>query len=134
MINSTKVVFILIALKLFWAKQNSMINCIFNRKLIVLTRKNNQKAVQQAIITNNYTHIFIKLEITLFIKFKVNVFDNPCFSARFLLLTIDKIYLVEKWGKNFCLLYVEIDKIWKKIFINVSLLGVSAILTKSICL
>lgn len=96
MINPTGVVLIFKPLKFFQAKQNSMINRIPNEKVIALTRENNQKAVQQAIATNDYTYIFTTPEIALSKKFKANVLDNLCFSTRLSLLVIDKIYLVEE--------------------------------------
>lgn len=54
--NPTGVVIILMLLKLFQAKQNSMINRISSGKTIVLIRENNQKAVQQSIRSLDYTY------------------------------------------------------------------------------
>ena len=48
------------------------------------------------------------------------------------MLAVDEIHLVEKWGKNFRLMYAEIEKVWKRIPCHVPLLGISAILTKSV--
>lgn len=95
------VVIILMPLKLLQAKQNTMINQIAQGKAIALTGENNQKDVQKSITSQNYTHVFTSPEITLSKKFKINVLDNPRFSNRLLLLAIDKIHLVEKWGKAF---------------------------------
>lgn len=73
-----------------------MINCILNGKAIALIRENNLKAVQQAIATKGYTHIFTSPKITLSKKFKANILDNHCFSERLSLLVIDEIYLVKE--------------------------------------
>lgn len=78
-----------------------MINQISNRKAIVLTEKNNQKATKQFIATENYTNVFISPEIVLSKIFKANFLDNPSFAKRISILAIDKIHLVEKWGKSF---------------------------------
>lgn len=130
MVDPTGVVLILMPLKLLQAEQNSMINCIPNGKAIALTGENNQKAVQQAIATEGYTHVFTSPEIALSKKFKANVLDNRCFSDRLSLLAIDEKYLVEEWSKSFRPLYTEIDKVRKRMPNNVPLLGVSATLTK----
>lgn len=100
-VEPSGVVIILIPLKLLQAKQNTMINQIAQGKAIALTGENNQKDVQKSITSQNYTHVFTSPEITLSKKFKINVLDNPRFSNRLLLLAIDKIHLVEKWGKAF---------------------------------
>lgn len=60
--NPTGVVIILMPLKLLQAEQNSMINRIASEKAIALTGKNNNKAVQQAIACQNYTHVFTSPE------------------------------------------------------------------------
>lgn len=73
-----------------------MINCIPNGKVIALIRENNLKAVQQAIATKGYTHIFTSPKIALSKKFKANVLDNHCFLDRLSLLVIDEIHLVEE--------------------------------------
>lgn len=73
-----------------------MINCILNGKAIALIRENNLKAVQQAIATKDYTHIFTSPKITLSKKFKANILDNHYFSERLSLLVIDEIYLVKE--------------------------------------
>lgn len=52
------------------------------------------------------------------------------FAQRISLLAIDEIHLVEEWGKSFCSLYAEIEKIRTRIPHHVPLLGVSATLTK----
>ena len=45
-------------------------------------------------------------------------------------MTIDEIHLVEKWGKSFCPLYSEIEKIKNRIPHHVLPLDVSSTLTK----
>lgn len=132
MFDPTGVVIILMPLTLLQAEQNSMINQITSGKAIALTGENNQKAVQQAIAHPDYTHVFTSPEIALSKKFKANVLDNPRFASRLSLLAIDKIHLVEEWGKNFRPLYTEIDKVRKRISPHVPLLGVSATLTKNV--
>lgn len=94
--DPTGVVIILIPLKLLQAEQNSMINCISSGKAIALTGENNQKAVQQSIGSQDYTHVFPSPKIALSKKFKVNVLDNPRFARRLCLLAIDEIHLVEE--------------------------------------
>ncbi len=131
MFEPTRVVIILMPLKLLQEEQNSLINRIASGNAIVLTGENNQKAVQQSIACQNYTHVFLSPEIALSKKYKVNVLDDPCFSSRLLLLAIDEIHLVEEWGKSFRPLYAEIEKVRKCIPPQVPLLGVSATLTKS---
>lgn len=88
-------------LKLLQTEQNIMINRIAQGKAIVLTKENNQKDMQQSIASRNYTHIFTSPKIALSKKFKANVLGDPRFSSRLLLLAIDKIHLVDKWGKAF---------------------------------
>ena len=117
-------------LKLFQVEQNRMINYISSGKAIALTKENNQKAVQQSIGSQDYTHVFTSPKIALSKKFKVNILDNSRFARRLFLLAIDKIYLVEEWRKSFRPLYAEIGKVWKCIPSHVPLLGVSAMLTK----
>lgn len=95
MFEPTRVVIILMPLKLFQIKQNSLINQIASRKAIILTGKNNQKAVHQSIARQNYTHIFTSPKIVLSKKFKANVLDDPRFSSCHSLLAIDEIHLVE---------------------------------------
>lgn len=80
----------------------------------------------------NYIHIFTSLKITLSKKFKINMLNNPCFMNCFFFLAIDEIYLVEEESKSFHLLYIEIEKVQKCILSQVSLLGVSTILIRSI--
>ena len=117
-------------LKLLQAEQNLMINRVSSGKAIALTGENNQKTVQQSIRSQDYTHVFISPEIALSKKFKANILDNPRFARRLCLLAIDKIHLVEEWGKSFRPLYAEIEKVQKRIPPHVPLLGVSAMLTK----
>lgn len=67
-----------------------------SKKAIALIGKNNQKVIQQSITRQNYTHIFTSPKIILSKKFQTNVLDNLHFSSCFLLLAINKIYLVKK--------------------------------------
>lgn len=115
MFEPTEVVIIFMPLKLLQTKQNSLINQIASWKTIALTGENNQKAVQQSIARQNYTHVFTSPEIALSKKFKANVLDDPRFSSRLSLLAINKIHLVKEWGKSFRPLYAEIEKVWKRI-------------------
>ena len=110
MFNPTGVVIILMPLKLLQAEQNSMINRIASGKAIALTGENNNKAVQQAIARQNYTHVFTSPEIALSKKFKANVLDDSRFASRLSLLAIDEIHLIEEWGKSFRPLYAEMKK------------------------
>ena len=59
--------------------------------------------------------------------------DDLLFSDWLCLLVIDMIYLVEQWGNKFRMLYVEIEKVRKKIPCGVFLLEVLTTLTKCIC-
>lgn len=93
--DPTRVVIILMPLKLLEVKQNSKINRIFNREAITLTGENYQKAVQQAIGNQDYTYVFTSHKIALSKKFKANVLDNPQFARKLCLLAIDEIHLVE---------------------------------------
>lgn len=96
-----------------------------------MTGKNNQKAVQKSIGSQNYTHVFTSPEIALSKKFKANVLDHPRFSQRLSLLAVDEIHLVEEWGNSFRPLYSEIEKVRKRVAPHVPLLGILATLTKS---
>lgn len=75
-------------------------------------------------------YIFTSLEIALSKKFEKNALDNLEFTNWLFLFAIDKIYLVDQWEKTFCPLYTKIEKIQKEIPHDVSLLGISAILSK----
>ena len=94
--NPIGVVIIFMFVKLLWVKQNYMINWIASGKAIALKRKNNNKAVQQTIACQNYTHIFTSFKIALSKKFKANVLDNFQFASCLSILTIDEIYLIEE--------------------------------------
>ena len=109
-----------------------MINQVPTGKAITLTGENNQKSIQEAIGRELYTYIFTSPEIALSKKFKLHVLDNPIFASRLSLLAIDKIHLVEEWGKGFRPLYSEIEKICKQILTSVPILGVSVTITKSV--
>lgn len=65
-----------------------------------------------------------------FKKFKKHVLNQNEFTDRLCLLAIDEIYLVDEWGKQFKPLYAEIQKVQKQMFCHVSLLDVSATLTR----
>lgn len=101
MLDPTGVVIILMPLKLFQVEQNAMINCIPTGKAIALTGNNNNKQMQEDVATKSYTHVFTSPEIALSKAFQDNILDNWLFASRLLLLVIDEIHLVEKWGKNF---------------------------------
>lgn len=58
-----------------------MINQVTGEKAIALTEENNQKAVQQFIAYQDYTHVFTSPEIALSKKFKTNVLDHPGFTS-----------------------------------------------------
>lgn len=88
-----------------------MINCILYEKGIVLNKENNTKRVLANIATKGYTHVFTSTEIAFLKKFKQNILDKPSLTDSLYLFAVDEIYLVEKWGKNFCLIYAEIEKI-----------------------
>lgn len=80
-------------------------------KPFFLNRKNNQKHIQDDIAQKNYTYVFISPEIAYLKKFKKYVFDYNKFTDWLYLLTIDEIYLINEWGKQFRPLYAEIKKI-----------------------
>lgn len=88
-----------------------MINRISSRKVIALTRKNNQKVIQQFIRSQDYIYIFTNPKIALFKNFKANILNNPQFARWLCLLAINKIYFVEKQKKNFQPLYTKIEKV-----------------------
>lgn len=127
---TTKVVLVFILFKLLQLEQNNMINKILHRKAIVLNSKNNQKHIQQKIANKGYTYIFTSFEIALSKMFKQHVLDQHQFTDQLCFLAIDKIHLVEEWGKSFRPLYVDIQKVKNRISYHVSLPEVSATLTK----
>lgn len=53
-----------------------MINQIATRKAIAFIEENINKAIQQAIVYQNYTHICNSFEIVLLKKFKANILDD----------------------------------------------------------
>lgn len=108
---------------------NKRIPC---EKGIVLNGENNNKNVFEDLAREGYTHVFTSPEIALSKNFKNCIFDKTFFTERLCLLAIDEIYLVQEWGKNFRIMYVEIKKVRKRIPCYVLLLGVSATLTKSV--
>ena len=102
MMPQTGVVLTLMPLKLLQAEQSEMINHLPHGKAIVLNGENNQKHVQDDIARGNYTHVFTSPEIALSKKFKKHVLDRNEFTDRLCLLAIDKIHLVDEWGKLHC--------------------------------
>lgn len=90
-------ILILMSLKLFQAKQSTMINWIANVKLIVLNRENNSTSVYRKIAKSGYIHVFTSPKIALFKKFKKNIFDQSSFTNKLhCLLAINKIHLVDQ--------------------------------------
>lgn len=124
------VVPILMPLKLLQAEQSRMINKKPNGKALVLNGENSHKHVYKQAAKGGYRHIFTSPEIALSKKFKNNILDDPEFTDRLCLLAIDDIHLVDQWGQSFRPLYVEIEKVQKRIPCHIPLLGVSATLTK----
>lgn len=109
-----------------------MISWISQGKGIVINKENNNKQVFDNIVKGKYIYIFTNSGIALSKQFKNSVLDWIFFTDYFTLLAIDKIHLVEEWDNNFQLIYCKIKKVYKKIPCYVSLLDISAILTKSI--
>lgn len=124
------VVIIFIPLKPLQVEQNSMINYLSSRKIITLTSKNNQKAIQQSIWSLDYSHVFTSPKIALSKKFKAIILDNPRFARGLCFLAIGKIYLVEKWDKSFRPLYTKIKKVQKRIPPHIPQLRIFITLTK----
>ena len=126
------VVLTLMPLKLLEAEQSEMINRIPQGKGIVLNGENNNKQGLDDIVKGGYTHVFTSPEIAFSKRFKNSVLDQTFFTDRLALLAVDEIHLVEEWGNNFRPMYAEIEKVRKRIPCYVSLLGVSATLTKNV--
>ena len=105
------VVLILMPLKLLQVEQSEMINCIPYGKSIILNGENNTKRVLANITTGGFTHVFTSPEIVLSKKFKQSILDKLLFTDSLFLLAVNEIYLIEKWGKNFCPMYAEIEKV-----------------------
>ena len=108
-----------------------MINRLPQGKAIVLNGENSQKSIFTGVAHGHYTYVFTSPEIALSKKFKKCILDQQSFTDRLCLLAIDEIHLVDEWGKSFRLMYAEIEKVQKRIPCHVSLLGVSATMTKS---
>ena len=125
------VLLILIPLKLLQAEQCEMINRLPQGKAIVLNGENSQKSVFTGVARGHYTHIFTSSEIALSKKFKKCILDQQSFTDRLCFLAIDEIHLIDEWDKSFRPMYAEIENVRKRISCHVSLLGVSAIMTKS---
>lgn len=62
-------------------------------------------------------------------KIKKKTLYQHFFSDYLYLLAIDKIHLVKKWDKQFCFIYVEIEKVWKKILTEIFLINIFITLT-----
>lgn len=114
-------------------EQSNIINVKLSKSnTIVLNGDNNKQSTQQAIVTGDYTHVFISPKIALSKKFKKNILNQNIFINWFCLLAVDEIQLVEEWGNQFRLFYAEIEKISKRIPIDISLMGISATMTLNI--
>lgn len=111
LIATSGVVLILMPLKLLQVKQSKKINLFLEEKNIILNRKNNTNSVLAEIANKRYNYVFTSPKIVLSKKFKQNIMDCFFFTKRLYLLTVDQIHLVKKWGKNFWLIYVEIEKV-----------------------
>ena len=112
MTSNIGVVLILMPLKLLQAEQTTIINQRLPKgNTIVLNGDNNKETTQCKIARGNYTHVFTSPEIALSKKFKKNILHQHVFTDRLCLLAIDKIHLVEEWGKQFRPLYAEIKKV-----------------------
>lgn len=83
------------------------------------------------IANGEYTHMFTNSEIALSKKCKQFILVCFYFTKRLCLLAVDEIHLVEEWDKDFQPMYMEIEKIQKRIPYHVLLLGVSVMLTKN---
>ena len=98
-------------LKLLQEEQSEKINLLLGGKGYVLNGENNINSMLAKIANGGYTHIFTSPEIALLKKFKQFILDHFSFIKRLYLLAVNEIHLVEKWGKDFRLMYVEIEKI-----------------------
>ena len=94
-----EVVLIFLPLKLLQAEQSEIINKLSNGRALVLNGENNHKYVYKQVVKGDYTHIFTSPKIALSKKFKKNILDDPEFTARLCLLTVDEIHLVNQWWK-----------------------------------
>lgn len=119
-------------LNLLQAEKSKKINVFLGRKGIVLNRENNINNVLTEIANRRYSHVFTSPETALSKKFKQNFLNCFSFTEHLCLLDIDKIYLVEEWGKDFQLIYVKIEKVRKRILCHILFLRISAMLTKKV--
>lgn len=126
------VVLTLMPLKLLRTEQSELINRFSGERSIVHNCENISNNMFTEISKRGYTYVFTSPEIAISKRFKKYILDQSSFTVCLCLLVVDEIYLVEEWGRNFCLMYAEIDKVQKRIPCKVPLLGVSAILTKSV--
>ncbi len=126
------VVLTLMPLKLLQAEQSELINRISKGRGIILNGENSSNSVFTEVFNGRYTHVFTSPKIAISKKLKKYIFNHFSFTDCLCLLAVDEIYLVEEWGKNFCPIYAEIEKIRKRLPCHVPLLGVSATLTKSV--
>lgn len=105
------VVLTLLPLKLLQVEQSEKINLLPERKYFVLNRKNNTNSVLVEIANGEYIYVFSSPKIALSKKFKQFILDSSSFIKHFCLLVVDKIYLFERWNKNFQPIYAKIKKI-----------------------
>lgn len=63
------------------------------------------------IFKKRYIYIFTKLKIAIYKKFKKYIFDKSFFTNCLCLFVINKIYMINEWSKNFCLIYVKMKKV-----------------------
>ncbi len=122
----------LMSLKLLQVEQSKLINRLPRSRGIVLNGENSSNSVFTEVSKRKYTYVFTNPKIAIFMKYKKCVFNHSSFTNHFCLLTVDEIYLVEEWDKNFRLIYAKIEKIQKRISCHVSLLGGLVTLTKSV--
>lgn len=119
------VVLILISLKLLQIKQSKLIN----RKLPyghinILNSNNNKKNTQYKIARGHYIYLFTNFKITVLKKLKKNIFNQYLSIDWLYLLEINEIHLLKEWVRQFRSLYIEIEKVQKKIITNILLIGI----------
>lgn len=97
MISTTRIVLILVILKLLQTEQSTTINLrLLKCNTIVLNRNNNKENTWYTTVIGNYTHIFMDPKITLSKKFKKNIFNWHIFINRLYLFAINKFYLIDE--------------------------------------
>ena len=100
----------------------------------MLNGKNNTSSMFVEIANDGYTHLFTSLEIALSKMFKRIILNRYSFIKYLYLLIVNKIHLVEEWGKDFRPMYTKIKKVQKKILYHIPLLGVLVTSIKGICI